>query len=66
MFVIFVSILLCLLGYLYHVVTRRPLNFPPGPPRWPIVGSLYYMFPPPTTDGEKPNLLVTHESFREK
>ena len=40
------------LGWFY-IRTRKPKNFPPGPPRFPIVGSLPYMM----GSGDAPSLL---------
>ena len=31
----------------------RPPNFPPGPPRYPLIGSANYIVPP---NGNKPNI----------
>ena len=63
MILILVTCLL-FLGWFY-IRTRKPNNFPPGPPRFPIVGSLLYML----GSGETPSLLfgvsdqVTKEHF---
>jgi hypothetical protein len=40
-------------GTWFFIRTRKPDNFPPGPPRLPIVGSFPYM----TGSGKKPSLL---------
>ena len=38
--VIFVSIFAALFGVWFYRRTRKPPNFPPGLPRWPVLGSL--------------------------
>ena len=42
-----------LLAVLLYLSTRKPKNFPPGPPRLPILGSLPFM----TGSGPSPSLL---------
>ena len=37
-----VLLLILLLTYVYFT-TRRPKNFPPGPPVWPIIGSIPFL-----------------------
>ena len=37
----------------FYIRTRKPKNFPPGPPRFPMVGSLPYMM----GSGDAPSLL---------
>lgn len=61
MFSVILAVLVGLLGWLFYAGTRRPRNFPPGPPRWPVVGSLFSMFP---IEKGQPSLLSTHEHFR--
>ena len=49
-------LLLILLGFLiYYWKTRtsKPANFPPGPPRYPLIGSASYITPP---HQNKPNV----------
>lgn len=36
-------ILASLFAYWFYVKTRKPKGFPPGPKRWPIVGSIPYL-----------------------
>ena len=40
---ILISILLSLAVYLWHKLTTKPANFPPGPPRVPMLGSVTHM-----------------------
>ncbi len=49
---IIVSIFAILFAIWYHKRTKKPPGFPPGPPRWPIVGSL------PFIAGKNGNLLL--------
>ena len=46
-------ILVSLLAFLLYLSTRKPKNFPPGPPRLPMVGSLPFM----AGSGPSPSLL---------
>ena len=47
------AILVSLLAFLLYLSTRKPKNFPPGPPRLPVVGSLPFM----AGSGPSPSLL---------
>ena len=49
---IIVSLFAILFAIWYHKRTRKTAEFPPGPPRWPIVGSLPYIA------GKNGNLLL--------
>ena len=40
---VFIWFTVLLLVFLIYKSTRKPKNFPPGPPRLPVVGSLPYM-----------------------
>ena len=49
---IFVALFVALFAVWFYKRTRKPDNFPPGPPRWPIVGSL------PHISNKQNNLLL--------
>ena len=53
MILIVVTCLVILLLGWFFIRTRKPKNFPPGPPRLPIVGSFPYMM----GSGDSPCLL---------
>jgi hypothetical protein len=42
-----------LLAAWFFLRSRKPNNFPPGPPRLPVIGSLPYI----VTSGPKPSLM---------
>ena len=50
--VIFVSIFAALFVVWFYRRTQKPPNFPPGPPRWPVLGSL------PHISNKQNNLLL--------
>jgi cytochrome P450 len=52
MSILFLSVLIVLLFVWFYQRTQKPKEFPPGPPRWPIVGSLPYI------SGKHHNLLL--------
>ena len=61
LFTVALTILLGSFLYWFYQHTRKPPNFPPGPKRWPVLGSLLEMFPamPPST-------LASNEYLRKK
>ena len=52
MIVYLVLVLFGLLIYFWKSKTSKPSKFPPGPPRYPIVGSVPFITPP----NQKPNV----------
>ena len=47
------TLLLTIFSVWWHLNTRIPKNFPPGPPRYPIIGSLFNMVQKSETSGHK-------------
>ena len=48
-----ISFLLGIIIYYWKSRTSKPKNFPPGPPRYPLVGSASLITPP---NSNKPNV----------
>lgn len=63
MFLIIFTLIVCILGYYWVCRTSKPLNFPPGPPRYPIVGSTPFMKP---SKGAKPSIFWAVCQFAKK
>ena len=43
--------------YFWKSRTTKPTKFPPGPPRYPFIGSAYYIIPPKgNINGKTPNI----------
>lgn len=52
MFLVLLTVLIGLLTYFWRCGTSKPAKFPPGPPRYPVVGSAFLMKPPNSSEPE--------------
>ena len=50
--IVYLAALFGLMIYLWKIKTSKPSKFPPGPPRYPIIGSVPFITPP----NQSPNI----------
>nr|AKH03509.1 cytochrome P450 3075A3 [Paracyclopina nana] len=63
MWLILLAIFLCAFTYFWISKTSKPAKLPPGPPRYPIVGSAFSMKPP---NSSRPELFWAIRDLKEK